>query len=339
MPVISVVVPVYKVEKYLAQCITSIQNQTFADIEIIMVDDGSPDKCGEICDGFAKEDKRIRVIHQENGGLSYARNVGVQLAQGEYICFVDSDDYIATDYCEVLYELLCNSKYDYSVCGACRFAEDKNPEPVHKAIQGTFSNIEFLGMQLTRKTEFGVWNKLYRREILDKICFATGRIHEDVIWSADLARQCTNGVICTNKELYFYRQNNSGIVKQGARKCSPDRIFAGEYLLKTIKKLLPERYKDALKYAIEYPWMFIDPIYVHREFDWNKEFLKEMHRYLKDYLPEYEKHNIFSSIWLSRMKLFVRSKKLYAINVYARLFRVYLYRILHLDAYKDGHGV
>ena len=102
-PMISVIVPIYKVEKYLMRCIKSIQNQTYTNLEIILVDDGSPDCCGEICEEFAKQDKRIRVIHKENGGLSDARNYGVERSHGQYITFIDSDDYVANNYIEYLH--------------------------------------------------------------------------------------------------------------------------------------------------------------------------------------------------------------------------------------------
>lgn len=109
MSKISIVVPVYGVEQYLEECVDSLINQTFKDIEIILVDDGSPDNCGSICDAFATRYPQIRVIHQENSGLSVARNIGIDSSSGEYICFVDSDDMVAPDYCQRLYELLDGS--------------------------------------------------------------------------------------------------------------------------------------------------------------------------------------------------------------------------------------
>ncbi len=339
MKLISIIVPVYNVERYLERCIESLINQTYKNIEIILVDDGSPDNCGAICDKYARCDNRVKVLHQRNQGLSCARNSGLKIAAGEYICFIDSDDYVSEKYCEVLHNLLESTNYDYSVCGAHRFADGSEPCPKNVSIHGTFSNIEFLELQLTKKSEFGVWNKMYRKRSLLDLTFAEGKVHEDVIWSADLAKKCHNGVICTREDLYYYRQRENGIVNQGARRCNPDRLYAGEYLANTIRLLAMESYSKALEYAIEYPWMFVDPIYIHREFRENKVFLNDLQTYLKKYLHLYEDRKIFSSIWLKRMKLFSKSKFLYSANVYVRLFRVYLYRILGLDAYKDGHGV
>ena len=104
--VISIVVPIYKVEKYIKKCIDSIIEQTYKNLEIILVDDGSPDGCAKICDEYAKKDKRIKAIHKENGGLSDARNVGIDISTGKYICFVDSDDYIENNYIELLYKCI-----------------------------------------------------------------------------------------------------------------------------------------------------------------------------------------------------------------------------------------
>ena len=117
MAKVSVIVPVYKVENYLKKCVNSLINQTLKDIEIILVDDGSPDSCGKICDEYAKNDSRVKVIHKQNEGLSEARNVGIMAAKSPYIGFVDSDDYVAEDMYEMLYENLIKTNADVSVCG------------------------------------------------------------------------------------------------------------------------------------------------------------------------------------------------------------------------------
>ena len=119
-PLISVIVPVYKVEKYLERCVKSICAQTYQNLEIVLVDDGSPDQCGEMCDMFAKQDSRIRVVHKENGGLSDARNAGLDVMTGDYVGFVDSDDWIEPDMYQVLYERLIKEKAEISCCGMKR---------------------------------------------------------------------------------------------------------------------------------------------------------------------------------------------------------------------------
>ena len=117
MDLISVVIPVYNVEKYLQRCVTSVTEQSYSNLEIILVDDGSVDNSGAICDDFAKKDKRIRVIHKENEGLGLTRNVGIKAATGNYICFIDSDDYIAREYIETIYSDLKKSSADVCYCG------------------------------------------------------------------------------------------------------------------------------------------------------------------------------------------------------------------------------
>lgn len=339
MSKISIVVPVYGVEQYLEECVDSLINQTFKDIEIILVDDGSPDNCGSICDAFATRYPQIRVIHQENSGLSVARNIGIDSSSGEYICFVDSDDMVAPDYCQRLYEFLDGSLYDFSFCGVCRFQDGEVPASGGQDTELHVANIQYLKMQLERKSEFGVWNKLFRKDIFKHIRFESGRIHEDVIFSAELAGNLHHGVIYTTKELYFYRQRENGIVSTHKKKCSPDRIYAGECILRATKNFAPELIEIAAQYAIEYPWMFIDPIYVNRSFKKNKSFMDAVQQYLKDNIQLYKQNNIFSDIQTRRLDLFSKSKFLYGFNAYARLIRLYIYRLFRRDAYSDGHGI
>ena len=124
MPKISIIVPVYNVEKYLEKCVRSILAQTFTDFELILVDDGSPDSSGAMCDQFAEQDQRVKVIHKENGGLSDARNAGIEIATGEYLGFVDSDDYIADDMYELLYTNIVKDA-DLSICGIYDVYEER----------------------------------------------------------------------------------------------------------------------------------------------------------------------------------------------------------------------
>ena len=339
MPEISVIIPIYKIEKYLTDCLDSILVQTFQDYEVIMVDDGSPDECGKICDQYVLQDKRFRVIHKKNAGLSCARNTGIDAAKGKYLCFIDGDDILHPEFCEVLYDLIKDTKCDFSACAVCRFQDGKNPEPViSNSTSVKMGNVEYLNAQLDREKEFGVWNRLYRREVFDDLCFYPGKIHEDVIFSTDLAL-LQGGVMTTDQELYYYRQRQTGIVAEGSRKCSPDRIFAGEYLVKKASTAFPDLYLKCLRYAIDYPWMFVDKIYVDRSFAENKEFLNQLRQMIRTYKRDIENLDELNSIIQNRMQLFAKSKILYGINAYSRLIRVYLFRILGKDAYEDGHGI
>lgn len=179
---ISIIVPVYGVEAYLGRCMESLLSQTYQNLEIILVDDGSPDRCPALCDAYKAQDARVQVIHQENAGLSGARNAGLSIARGEYVAFVDSDDYVAADYIRALYELMQESEADIT---QCRFAYVSG-EPLesyksrsYKVYRGE-SLMEQLYGEEEEATYFVVaWNKLYKRELFSKIRYPQGRIHED----------------------------------------------------------------------------------------------------------------------------------------------------------------
>lgn len=178
-PIISIIVPVYKVEKYLKRCIDSIVNQTYENIEIILVDDGSPDNCGNICDEYAEQYKRIKVIHKENGGQSSARNAGLDVAKGEYIGFVDSDDYIDEEMYEQLMKIALDTDADIVEC-ECRAGKSDNFSVFGKNTRTIeiYNNIEsiekfYFGEQINGIANM-VWDKLYKRYLFDNIRFLDG---------------------------------------------------------------------------------------------------------------------------------------------------------------------
>ncbi|MFJ8064764.1 glycosyltransferase family 2 protein [Psychrobacillus sp. NPDC096426] len=214
--VITIIVPVYKVEDYLHRCVDSILNQTYKRLEIILVNDGSPDSCGKICDEYAMLDERVKVIHKKNGGLSDARNAGIDIAQGEYISFVDSDDWIDENYIEKLYQLLVNTNSDISVCNFIRTSTEKVHVDNSKEEIYEYSNIEALE-QLYEK--FGVqmvtaWGKLYIRELFKDIRFPVGKIHEDEFTTYKLMYKAEK-VVLTTAQLLFYWQREDSIMGVG----------------------------------------------------------------------------------------------------------------------------
>lgn len=339
MAIISVIVPVYNVEKYLPQCVDSVLSQTFSDFELILVDDGSPDKCGAICDEYARHDERVRVIHQKNGGLSAARNAGILAAQGRYITFVDSDDYIDADYCRYMYGMLSETNCDFAACALVRF---RDGEPIVQSAAADpevqpLSNLVYLDRQMS--TGFSACGKLYRREVFASHMFRTGRLHEDILFCCDIARDLRNGVCCTDAALYLYRQNDTGIMANSKKRCSPDRVYAGAYLYDTVKELCPELAEKALAYAVKYPWSLVDGIYVDRAFRENKAFLDELRTFLRKHKGEITSCETLESIVRRRMVLFADSPVMYGVNAYGRLSRVYLYRLIGKDAYRGGHGI
>lgn len=211
---ISVIVPIYKVEKYLDKCIESIINQTYYNLEIILVDDGSPDDCPNICNEWAKRDKRIITFHKKNGGLSDARNFGIEHCNGKYIMFVDSDDYIKSNMVEVLYKTIIEDKSDISICDY--YISKENNITVHN-----FSQKRFIVKENKYKylyNEYGfvtivAWNKLYAREIFNTIRYPKGKIHEDEFIICDLLN-CANSISYVLEPLYYYVQRENSIMNK-----------------------------------------------------------------------------------------------------------------------------
>lgn len=211
---ISVIVPVYKVEDYLDRCIQSIVSQSYTDLEIILVDDGSPDRCPAMCDAWAERDKRIKVIHKKNGGLSDARNAGLGIATGQYISFVDSDDWVANDFLEVLYTVASNTHSDICECGIIKtdrvisFEREGDEEPI---CYGTAEALELL-IQDTVFHQY-VWNKLYRCTCIKGISFVTGKINEDEFWTYQVFGRA-NRIAKIEKKLYYYLQRKGSIMNE-----------------------------------------------------------------------------------------------------------------------------
>lgn len=220
MPLISVIVPIYKVEQYLKQCVESILSQTYTNLEVILVDDGSPDGCPDMCDDFAKEDSRVIVVHKKNGGLSDARNAGLDIASGEYIGFVDSDDFIAKNMYEILIREAEKNNADIALCNYtrvnCNGEKFNEPALQTHVIDHSYSKLEFIG-ELCRPYEsyyVVAWNKIYRKTIFDQLRFPVGKQHEDEFLIHYLID--ASEIITTVKEsLYYYRQRQESIMSKG----------------------------------------------------------------------------------------------------------------------------
>ncbi len=213
---ISVIVPIYNIEKYIYRCINSILNQTYENLEIILVNDGSTDMCPKICDEYQKRDSRICVIHKENGGLSSARNAGLDVAHGEYIAFIDGDDYIDPHMLENLYFELIKSQADFSVCNVqyvdeygeklIQYPDDYLKYEVLDANEVFLKSLEQYGYYLVV-----VWNKLYKRALWNKYRFPETRYHEDEFSFHPVLEQCKK-IVCIKEACYFYVQHEGSIM-------------------------------------------------------------------------------------------------------------------------------
>lgn len=215
MPEISVIVPVYKVEQFLHRCVDSILRQSYYDFELILVDDGSPDHCGAICDDYAKEDNRIHVIHQKNGGLSAARNSGIdyvmQSSNSHWIAFVDSDDWVHPDYLKILYHTAKQTACKMSACGFFRTEGEPFPEILDDSVQCLSADDYYCG-QIHGGVTAVAWNKLYHRSLFKKLRYPIGKLHEDE-FTTYLAVYGTGRVGVTPAQLYAYYQNPEGIMR------------------------------------------------------------------------------------------------------------------------------
>lgn len=211
---VSVIVPVYNVEPYLERCILSLQEQTYKNIEIILVDDGSQDSCGEICDKYAVEDSRIIVIHKKNGGLSDARNVGIEKAGGQYLCFVDSDDFVHATFIQILLESCLKYECKISKCNIFSTSTDENIySKKYKSIKEKIYTAESYLQCINRVNGgFSVCNKLFSRELFEDIRFPVGKLHEDVAVIYKLVAYAEK-IVEVDSNLYFYYNNENSITK------------------------------------------------------------------------------------------------------------------------------
>jgi glycosyltransferase involved in cell wall biosynthesis len=211
-PLISVIVPVYNVEPYLRKCVDSILNQTYRNLEVILVDDGSPDNCGAICDEYAARDTRIKVIHKTNGGLSDARNAGLDIMAGDYVAFVDSDDWIEPSMYKRLLALLLRYDADLAFGGVSDDLEQG--EAITTVKQSNYGNTPFsessvAAMRRYFQGSWAAWDKLYKAELFDTIRFPVGEINEDEAIVLHLLDRCKT-VCYTNEIFYHYMRRPTG---------------------------------------------------------------------------------------------------------------------------------
>lgn len=254
IPLISVIVPIYKVELYLDRCIQSIVEQTYSNLEIILVDDGSPDHCPGICDAWAKRDERIHVIHKKNGGLSDARNVGIDQSNGDWILFVDSDDYILPSICERLFKAAQATQSDIAICSFFMDYGDRKAslKPLIKDKQKVLSRDEVMEFYFCcRPVEFTVaWNKLYRRKIFfdeQRVRYPVGWLHEDE-FTTYKTFYSAHRVVWIQDELYGYVQRDGSITANYGKKNLEAFIAFTQDTFSWCDKWAPQ-YRKLIEYA------------------------------------------------------------------------------------------
>lgn len=244
---ISVIVPVYNVKDYLKECIDSIIAQDYLDIEILLIDDGSTDGSGEVCDEYARNHAVVTAYHKKNGGLSSARNYGISHANGEYYCFIDSDDYISRDFVSTLFYDVSNSSVKIASVGYLRFYEDGTEEEmVISNIKDCFVNLE-AQVHLNQYGYYGVpaWNKLFHKTLFEEIRFPEGKLSEDWFIMYRLIEKSKG--ICFNSEIkYFYRQRQGSITKSS--KINTDAVVAAYEVL---DYYIQKKWNQAIPYAVQ----------------------------------------------------------------------------------------
>lgn len=281
MELVSVIIPVYGVEAYLKECLESVLKQTYSNLEIILIDDESPDQCPKICDDYAKEDSRIKVIHQKNGGAANARNHGLDKATGKYICFVDSDDKIEPDYVEKLIVKVKEENADIVVCSFKEWYPDKMD------CCKEFQNKEYSGRDFIRRflvdwTCGLIWNKIFRKETLNGVRFEEGHKIDDEFFTYQAVLKAKK-VVMMDECLYWYRMRKSGVMRSGEKykeQMIKDRL---EYIVTRYEKVI-KQYPDVQK---EYLQNLSDNlIRLERQARGNQELEKRIRKEKRKYIGQ-----------------------------------------------------
>ena len=281
---ISVIVPVYKVERYLDECISSIVNQSYDKLEIILIDDGSPDNCPEMCDHWASRDSRIKVIHKTNGGLSSARNAGLKVASGDCVMFVDSDDFIELSMASDLLQSLKNTNADITCCEINRYKDGKYSimDIFHsKSESYTISSTQYLNKLFLTEVSCASWNKLYKREILKNVCFPEGTYNEDIVFLYDLLQNKNITITLINKVLYNYRVTTNSVTTTFGKR-NMDYLYNAQRFEKSILVERKDLYDSFCVYksrvAIDIGWLLLKKDSINdftKDFEFCKRYIEE----------------------------------------------------------------
>ena len=258
MPKVSIIIPIYNVEKYLDRCMQTLLNQTLKDIEIIMVDDGSPDRCPQICDEYAKKDSRVKVVHKKNNGLGYARNSGLEVATGEYVAFVDSDDFTSVEAYDTLYKVAKEQNADIVYAGFEYQNADGTVDKCFmldscfvgkKEITGFLSSMIYDNKPKEQTIWMSVWNGLYRRSMIESnnVHFESERqyLSEDILFHTQLIPFC-NKIICLPKTFYRYCYNGTSLT----RKFNTKKIDANFRLYEALRETADKHGLSGLQWKI-----------------------------------------------------------------------------------------
>lgn len=278
---ISVIVPIYNVEGYLKECLDSIVNQSYTNLEIILVEDGSPDNCGQICDEYASRDSRIRVIHKNNGGLSDAKNAGLDAATGGLIIFVDGDDFISLGMLKIMITNLLETKSDIVICDYFTVESNQNNPTEHNlGEKKIFSREEAMALVLSDKIISSSWNKLCKSYLYEKVRFPIGVTFEDIHETYKLFVDCKK-VSYVEECLYYYRTNSQGI-SMSSNPRNLYNIFLGfKDRLEFAKTSYPDSVDICVKLAIDTAMNIYNRNSFNLSIEISQSELEELVRYIK----------------------------------------------------------
>ena len=285
LPKVSIIVPIYKVENYLSRCVDSIVNQTYSNIEVILVDDGSPDNCGLIADEYEKKDNRIKSVHKENGGLSDARNHGMKYATGEYVLFVDSDDWLKEEMIDTLIHIAIESKADIVQSGFYYAYEDYllyDDRYYSEDMPCIELNKQDLMKELVinERVKNFAWGKLYKINLIKDIPFKKGVLFEDVFWAHKVMDKVDKYVICHKPMCYYLQRDDSIVSTYTVRNLD---IIKGlkerhNFIEKNYKNLLNESYKILTKTILIHYYL----LNKNKDKDLNSKNRRELRNYIVD---------------------------------------------------------
>lgn len=268
-PKVSVIVPIYNVEKYLGRCVDSILNQNFKDFELILVNDGSTDSSGKICEQYKDVDQRIKVIYKENGGLSDARNFGIDIATGEYFTFIDSDDYIGENYLKYLVEMAEKYDVDISIIRSKNVYEGDAVERGTELENVVSYNTQDALSHMCQNVKFGVsaWGKLYKRMLFDEIRYPKGKLYEDLLTTPYIFAKA-NGVVFGDTIQYFWLQRNESIMHRKISEKDLELFDGMDKLIQFIDRNYPDIHDAAIcRFANDSFWTIVQRLANSDQYD------------------------------------------------------------------------
>lgn len=324
---ISIIIPVYNVSLFLEKCLNSVINQTFKNLQIILVDDGSTDNSGIICDNYSKKDSRIEVIHQKNKGLSEARNTGLSLARGEYITFVDSDDYIELDTYSTIFKAIIENKNPDLIFFRARTVNVKGKiigiggkEPTGKILK---VDKEFSEKRIIGELDNGVWNKVYRAEIVKNIIFESGRVHgEDFKYNLEVLERVKTA-INIDQIKYNYVKNPNSITRKSFNPKNFDQVYFKDLILEIVKEKFPKYLKISEKRA------FLARLHICRVI-----YHEKLEKEYKTQLVEYDKYmDLYYNLIKNEMSFLEKTEYILYKN-FKRIYKIFLIFLYSLKKIK-----